>query len=537
MRADENVFRMDPGDTSSTTIHATRFGVPLAGQAISLALDDSMLQTQVVAGPIPGPPVAIPTSALSFPTTVTTDADGCAEVTLIASDPGNPRGYIDGQVYSVTYGPGPQAPVRGTVSNTAFLLNAHVYSGLATPAEPTWIRDIEPIFTQYANLYPVMRPIVDMADYADVVRTRSLLRDTFDRPIDDPAYMPVTRDLSRAKQDMIRRWLPTTTYMSLDSVDDLQRALQRAVELEHATIPPYLCALYSIKPGANVEIAAILRSVALEEMLHMTLVANLMSSLGGAADIGRPGFVPIYPGPLPGGLTAGLVVRLRRLSIAHIRDVFMAIERPRVVASTPRASDTPGMEPFTIGWFYEEIDCSLVELHDAGRITFGHPERQITRWSGPGTIEPIVDLASARAALAEVRHQGEGFGPRRPEDGDGEPAHYYRFAQIVGGRRLVVTDGGFDYSGDVIPFDADGVWPMVDDPDTALLDRHSQAGRLSAQFRDDYRALLLALHRAFNGEPDHLAAATGLMFTLEITARQLMAIPVDATGATAGPAF
>ena len=32
LRADENVFRFDPGDTLSTTIHVTRFGAPFAHQ-------------------------------------------------------------------------------------------------------------------------------------------------------------------------------------------------------------------------------------------------------------------------------------------------------------------------------------------------------------------------------------------------------------------------------------------------------------------------------------------------------------------------
>ena len=536
LRADENVFRFDPGDTLSTTIHVTRFGAPFAHQPVSLALDASTIEGE-------GPPVSTP-NALAFPPTVTTDANGKIDVSLTASDPGHPRGYIDGQVYCVTYGVGTQPPPPGSVQNPANLLNAVVRSGLDEPAAPTWLRDIEPIFTQYANLYPVMRPIVDMADYADVVRARSLLIEAFERPIEDPAYMPVTRDLSRAKRDMIRRWLPTTRYMALDSLDDLHRALQRAVELEHATIPPYLCALYSIKPGTNVEIAAILRSVVIEEMLHMTLVANLLTSLGLSADIGRPGFVPIFPGPLPGGLNAGLVVRLRRCSIAQIRDVFMAIERARVVAEPVHGGALAGALPvenrFTIGWFYEQLDRSLVDLHAAGKITFGHAERQVTRWPAPGALRPITDLAGAQAALAEIRHQGEGSGPRHPGDGarDGELGHYFRFAQIVHGRRLVVKAHGFDYSGEVIPFDEDGVWPMIDDPDATLLSRDTQAGRLGAQFRDDYRALLRALHRAFNGEPDHLGAAMGLMYTLDVTGRQLMATPIGGPDSpTAGPSF
>jgi Ferritin-like len=35
----------------------------------------------------------------------------------------------------------------------------------------------------------------------------------------------------------------------IETLDELRRLLQGAVTLEHATIPPYLYALYSIIPG------------------------------------------------------------------------------------------------------------------------------------------------------------------------------------------------------------------------------------------------------------------------------------------------
>lgn len=43
--------------------------------------------------------------------------------------------------------------------------------------------------------------------------------------------------------------------MAITSIESLREHLQWALELEHATIPPYLCALYSIKKGHNVESA------------------------------------------------------------------------------------------------------------------------------------------------------------------------------------------------------------------------------------------------------------------------------------------
>ena len=57
--------------------------------------------------------------------------------------------------------------------------------------------------------------------------------------------------------------------------------LQRALELELATIPPYMICLLSIKLPGNREVAEILRGVMVEEMLHMVLVSNVLNAIGG----------------------------------------------------------------------------------------------------------------------------------------------------------------------------------------------------------------------------------------------------------------
>src|SRR5713226_4987828 len=79
-------------------------------------------------------------------------------------------------------------------------------------------------------------------------------------------------------------------------------ALQNAVKLEHATIPVYLYGLFSLQQDKNAAISEILQSVVVEEMLHMTLASNVLNAVGGSPQIDQPGFIPIYPGPLPGGV-------------------------------------------------------------------------------------------------------------------------------------------------------------------------------------------------------------------------------------------
>ena len=79
----------------------------------------------------------------------------------------------------------------------------------------------------------------------------------------------------------------------IKTVASLKRHLPTAIELEHSTIPPYLCALYSIKDGDNQESAQIIKSVVIEEMLHMILAANVLkNAIGGARRINHPRFIP-----------------------------------------------------------------------------------------------------------------------------------------------------------------------------------------------------------------------------------------------------
>lgn len=543
LRADDFVFRLNPGEEAHTKFYATKFGQRAVGQKISLGYDPTIMQQQTTQGPVPGPQdVGVPKEAFTFPTTITTGEDGTAQLSMKARDPQHPRDYIDGQVYGVSYAEGDTPPSEGSVQNPSAILSALVWSGYTIPQRPTWLRDVRPILEQYANLYPVMMPIVNLANYASLLSRREVLKNVFAAPVEDPNYMPVTRDLSLAKRTMIRQWLDEPLYMELNSVEDLRMALQQALQLEHATIPPYLCALYSIKPGANVEVAELIRSVVIEEMLHMALACNVLISIGGAPKIGQPGFVPRYPGPLPGGLRGGLTVRLRRCSIAQIRDVFMSIEEPSETAESSDGRVGP-QDPrfhhqFTIAWFYQEIIRALKELSGSGQITFGHTERQVKDWTGPGQLYVIDSLEKAELSLKEIMEQGEGATPLDPDDTDQELAHYYKFSEIVEGRRIVMEKDGFSYSGPPIPFDPDGVWPMVDDPDIALLPRGSRARILSEEFAHSYQALLNGLHRTFNGNPDNLSQSIGMMYSLATSARQLMQTPSGRDdGTTAGPTF
>ncbi|MGH9160993.1 MAG: ferritin-like domain-containing protein [Vicinamibacteraceae bacterium] len=545
VRADQFVFRLDARETQSATLWATKFGRPLQRQQISLTFDNSYVEGQVSQGPVPGPAAGTPASGLHFPATVTTGDNGSAEMALTGNLDGRPRKYIDGQVYGVScqIGSVPAKPGQNPLSDDISVL---VWSPYQVPDNPTWLDDVQPIFRQYADLYPVMRPIVELDNYASVVSRLQIMRQVFDAPVSDPNYMPVTRDLSGPMREMLRTWLREPRYMRCDSKESLLRALQLAIELEHATLPPYLTALYSIKPGANVEVAALIRSIVLEEMLHMSLVCNLMVAIGGSPAIDKPGFVPNYPGSLPGGLRAGLTVRLRRCSIEQIRDVFLSIEEPEETAEPDRGTASPNdlteRHPYTIGWFYDEVRTALKELAGDGTIQFGHLDRQVKARIGTHDLFKIESLEDALRAIAEIKEQGEGASPLNPDESKDRRrlAHFYKFSEIVHGRRIEpAADGhGFGYTGDKVPFDPDGVYPMMDDPNIAKLPPASRAHILSQQFNASYLALLNGLHETFNGSPANLANAVGSMYSLEVQARALMQTSSGLDdGTTAGISF
>ena len=121
-----------------------------------------------------------------------------------ASDPGTPRGAIDGQIFG--FG-GPWAVHSGiAIPHASPAVAILVFSGFTVPAQPTWT-DVKPIFDQYNKLYPAMKAIIDLGDREAVKAAGSEIRARLLLPIDDPGHMPVTRDLSDQKRQTIIAWI------------------------------------------------------------------------------------------------------------------------------------------------------------------------------------------------------------------------------------------------------------------------------------------------------------------------------------------
>jgi hypothetical protein len=200
VRADDFVYRMSASDKVDLTLRASRFGKPLPEAEIAVIGDPSGLQ---------GAGLATPEAGVSFPATVTTDAAGIATLTISAGSIQKPRGVIDGQLYGVRCRLQQSDPDTGGYFNEADFISVLLWTDYQIPDEPTWWDHVEPILKQYKDLYRVMLNFVDLGDYDSVVNMKSTMQAVLTRSQDDSRYMPVTRDLSPAKRQMILNWLET----------------------------------------------------------------------------------------------------------------------------------------------------------------------------------------------------------------------------------------------------------------------------------------------------------------------------------------
>jgi hypothetical protein len=328
------------------------------------------------------------------------------------------------------------------------------------------------------------------------------------------------------------------------TLESLREHLQWAIELEHFTIPPYLCALYSLDRDRNAEAAEIVTSVLIEEMLHLTLAANILNAVGGRPRLDTPRMLPPYPGPMPHS-DGSFVVPLARFSPESL-EVFLQIERPARPAAPPE-----GDRYESIGQFYDAIRRGLLGLCEhlgEAAVFCGVPARQVTDadvYTGGGHLVAVTNLDSGLAALAEIVGQGEGT---RLEIWDGDVdvlhpereqvAHYFRFQELKVGRRYQRGDTPRSGpTGEAIAVDWDGVLPMRANPRTSDHAPGSPIRVAQEEFNRAYCALLRQLDHAFTGQPELLVPAIGAMYGIATLAQELMRMPNEDGLTAAGPTF
>jgi Ferritin-like len=239
--------------------------------------------------------------------------------------------------------------------------------------------------------------------------------------------------------------------LKVDTREELVYLLGQACEIEHGLMCEYLYAQFSLRRGLDEGLTeaqlarvqaweAALISVIKQEMLHLALSTNVLTSIGAAPHFERPNF-PILSRWYPPGVQIALVPFGER-ALRH----FVYLERPEGMALGDAAGFAAERqaEPLTVGgaglvavpeqWqtvghLYRGIEAGLANLcvrYGEAAVFIG-PERaqavtDIFEWP---ELLAVTDLASARRAIETIVEQGEGA------RGDWIRSHFGTFVGVL----------------------------------------------------------------------------------------------------------
>lgn len=351
----------------------------------------------------------------------------------------------------------------------------------------------------------------------------------------------------------------------LEHREALIYTLGKAAELEHLVMCQYLYAAFSLKrteaEGITPEqVEAVKRwrhtllEIAAQEMLHLALVQNLLTAVGGAPRFARPNF-PLHPRSYPAGIQMALLP-FNEQSLRH----FAFLERPEGLEMAddaefaalakavplPRAEEDeigPHLQDFdTIGHLYRSIEDGLRHLAERlgeEQLFIGPLRAQATskhfRWE---ELVPVTDLASASQAIDTIVEQGEGA------RGDWQQAHFGRLIAVLDELTAMrQADPAFEPARPVLlsfvrPPESDANVPIITAPFTI---------RCVDLMNAVYELVLQLLSRYFvnTDETDAQLAtladvAVGLMFSVAKPLGSLVSrleVGAEHPGAVAGPAF
>jgi hypothetical protein len=323
--------------------------------------------------------------------------------------------------------------------------------------------------------------------------------------------------------------------------DDLVHMLTRAAEAEHMICLQYLFAACSLKSDPDEGLtfeqqaavhdwALLLFTIARQEMEHLGLACNLLTSLGAAPHFERPNFPQSWSYfPVPMSLEPLTEATMQR---------FICIERPRDVSPKEAgckpaaeldalATDDASLPEFipsaigTIEDLYDQISAAIrdIPLSDA-ELFIGPPNAQIdgnllhVNWPRPGalggiwdvTLFDITDRATAQQAIDLIIEQGEG------SPGDNEFTHFRWFQEMLAEyRRLKLADPSF------VPYRNVVSNPCLyrhDDAAKARLITNRDARDVLDLLNGVYELLLLLLVRLYAYSDENQGQITALAYTL-----------------------
>jgi len=363
----------------------------------------------------------------------------------------------------------------------------------------------------------------------------------------------------------------------MSSREELVSLLFEAAELEHGLCCSYLYAAFTLKRPEQADFTAeqadavtrwrkLINSVAQEEMLHLSLVCNLLTALGGPPHFERASF-PQRSRYYPPGITVELlpfgdttltrflyIERPEHVEVAEIDPALEshleAADEPPVVAATLETladeDQTASPEPseyLTVAHLYAAIEDGLTSLverlgEDAVFIGPDHAQATPAYFHFPD-LRAVVDLASAQEVLTVLIEQGEGT------RGDWRDAHYGRFHAVREElRQLQKDDPGFEPTHAALtnPY----VIEQLDDPGGSLIDDPLTV-KVMELFNGCYQTMTHVLVRFFahSGESDEalrvlVAGAVEMMETvIEPLGKLLVTMPAGPShpNEVAGPSF
>ena len=334
---------------------------------------------------------------------------------------------------------------------------------------------------------------------------------------------------------------------------ELHRYLGKAVELELATIPPYLCGMWTIAdPGSPV--VPLIRDVVIAEMRHMVIAANVLIATGGTPEVLAA--VPSYPCYLPDGerefevslLPFGPDFLAQSMSIEEpapprpLPDRLAAlVEAGQAIPRRHRVLALGHIHP-TIGEFYATIEQGIRTLSAGGDGPLFPDGARLARQYPifDNDVVSVAGSADALRLLADIVMEGEGGGTGTMWDEHGRLSHYYTFQEIALGRAYAQGDSPGSPTGPAIRVPgAAAIRPMLANPRMADYGPPSSPLWKDADaFNHAFGAVMALLDRGFRGEPSRVADAIGRMFDLPGLATEVLSHEVpDHPGLVAGPTF
>jgi hypothetical protein len=346
--------------------------------------------------------------------------------------------------------------------------------------------------------------------------------------------------------------------------EELIFLLSEAATLEHMVMCGYLYAAFSMKRGKgrgldSEELKMVERwdrtvsHVAVQEMLHLSLVNNLLTSIGAAPQLLRPNF-PVRSKYFSSTMQM-VLLPFGEQALRH----FLYLERPegmpmRDAKSLSRRLQrskvrdhlelvAAGQEFSTIGHLYRGIERGLIHLADRygeKRLFVGSTRTQATEETfGWPELVTVHDLKSATEAVETIIVEGEGA------RGDWRKAHFGKFLGVHDEFREVRSGNpAFEPANPVIPAYVKNHGDITD-PVATISDPFTI--KVAELFNASYETAMQMLTRFFlhvdtsQEELGTLAdSAVGLMSEVLRPLGQLMTtLPVgsDYPGKTAGPAF